>query len=101
MKLEDGKVVPCRTCYKTRQAARDIAAKLIGTDVVARKVTTSGGWVFTVDETTHRITASTYPEMGGYVGTLVYLTAYRIVDVERAANLPVGRIADVEKLTEH
>lgn len=98
MKFEGGKVKPCSSCYKARQAAKDAAAAMLNRRVRYTLVETENGDL-TVDDK-HTIIEATNQDHVGLIGRRVYLAGKRVIDVEKAsAAANVGRIIKVSPIT--
>lgn len=93
MRIENGKVKPCSTCLKTRQAVVDLLkGKKARTLVECTMVD------FVIDNATHKISFVSNDDFGGFVGTQVYRSGRIVYDVEKAR--PIGAFGTVIKSTD-
>lgn len=90
MRFEGGRIKPCSTCLKTRQRVLDA---LQGNQTMYRLVECVGG-SFVVENTSHKVTAASDPEL---VGTIVYLSGRIVYNVTTAK--PIPRLGDIVKVT--
>lgn len=87
MQIKDGKIKPCPTCLKARQAAKDLARRLAGNSLPPYTAyTMTSGAVLYVDSKTHVLAACTDCDLT-ILGRRVYVAGRQIIDVAEAEPL--------------
>lgn len=101
MKIEDGKIAPCSTCLRARQALKTTAGKLtakaLGRELPTRRLVelTAGDIVITT--ATNKITSVDGPDWNEFLGREVYLAGKNVYDV--AAAQPIRALGQIVKVS--
>lgn len=98
MKIEDGKIKPCSTCLKVRQAAKTAAGRLLRRRQSPHSyVELEGGKQLMIENEGHTIIGVKPKDaLSEYLGRHVYLAGDKVIDVEHAR--PISALGKIVKV---